>query len=193
MRAATVAIAAIVTTASPAVYADTPDAPPAGIGLGTGKGGVGDQPYPPPRPPLAATRDAGPAAAVATSPAVSPDDPTTGSNEELAERYGAVKAELNRYKAAASSTEKRLAIFGMLGAVAWLLIAAIKRVGKLTQRGKRWLPLVAAGLGVAVGAFTYLGAGQTWTLALFYGAGPWLAPFIQEVKNALWPGEPTGG
>lgn len=178
------ATAAIVVAAPATVLAETPDAPDEqGIGLSGGKGGTTPPSTPPPPQPLAG---------VTTSP-VTPETPTTGDDAELAERYDAVKAELDRYKAAASSTEKRLAIFGMLGAVAWLLIAAIKRVGNLTARGKRWLPLVSAGLGVAVGAFTYLGAGQTWTLALFYGAGPWLAPFIQEVKKALWPGEPTGG
>jgi hypothetical protein len=69
--------------------------------------------------------------------------------------------------------------FALLAALTHLLLTGIKKVMKLTTRGKRWLPWVALGLGVLTGFFgAYTGNIAT---AIAYGAGPPLAVIAQEL------------
>lgn len=132
-------------------------------------------------PQLAQAADAGPDAAPAaadTVPGTTADEVEPGSNEDLEQRLADLTAKYKALKAA-SPTEKRIAIAGLLGAVVWLLIAAFKRVGQ--WKSTRWIPWAVLGMGVVVGVVDKYALGAGWLNALISGGGPPLSVLIQEL------------
>jgi hypothetical protein len=103
-----------------------------------------------------------------------------GSNEDLLAKYNAMK---EAYAAAKGSGAdgKTLLYFLLLAACANLLISGIKRAMQLTNKGKKYLPWIAAGLGVVAGFASYYGLGVGLLAAVIYGAGPPAAIIFQEL------------
>jgi len=104
---------------------------------------------------------------------------------------GKVKAAYDAYRAAAPGV-KNLVLFALLAAGLQLLIKLGEYVGKISAPAKKWLPLVAAGLGVLVAVSTKYAAGEGWAVAILYGLSGPLAVFVNELGN-LWPGKKAAG
>ena len=104
--------------------------------------------------------------------------PDLGSNDDLIAKYEALK---DAYESRDEASSALLAWSAIVAAFAWLLIAAIKRLGNLTDRGKQWLPLVALGLGVIAGGAASIAEGIPWWQALVVGAGGPLSVFVHEL------------
>lgn len=133
--------------------------------------------------------DAGVDSAPVPAGAIDVRQPTTGSDAEVVARLAALADALAKMKAGSTPDQSHAAaIFAILASGTWLLLAILKRASGMTSRGKKWLPRVAAGLGVATGLLTYLGAGQPMIIAILYGAGPPLASAIQELWKSRSPG-----
>lgn len=119
-------------------------------------------------------------------------EPAEPSADDLLARIAALQAEIARYRSATTSAEKRLAIFSILAAMTWVLLAGLKTLSGMSTTAKRWLPRAAAFAGVAVGLFTKLAIGEPWLVAVLYGAGPPLAVLIQElIKSWVKPKDPA--
>lgn len=119
-------------------------------------------------------------------------EPALDPSEDLSARVAELQAQLAKYRAASNSTEKRMAIFSMLAALTWILLAGFKRLSDMSTTAKRWLPRAALFAGVAAGLFAKLGMGEPWLVAVLYGAGPGLAVLIQElIKGWVKPKDPA--
>lgn len=101
-----------------------------------------------------------------------------GSVEEVIARAKAAKDAYDDLKEKGTTA---ITVGGLAAAVTWLLIAGIKFAFPLHKKTKRWLPVVAAGLGIAAAVFGKMAMGLPWAQALVAGAGPPLAVFIQEI------------
>lgn len=90
-----------------------------------------------------------------------------------------------------SPEEKDLAIAAFIAILMNLLLTGVKRVMKLTSKGKKWLPFVALGLGLVIAIVQKFALGGGWVQALIYGgAGPG-AVIVQEMLNFFKKSEPT--
>jgi hypothetical protein len=132
--------------------------------------------------------DAGPetgAAAEVPGPGESPatvHEVEPGSDADLAARYEALKESV-----ADREGDSRTAVQwgAIVAALAWLLIAGVKRLRTWTDRGKRLLPLVAMALGVVAAIGAEVGLGLPWWQAAVVGGGGPLSVFLHElVKGA---------
>lgn len=138
----------------------------------------------------AAAQDAAPSDTAGPTPdwiddasAELPPAPEPGSNEDLLAEFNEVRAAYAALKDAEGG--KMVAWFLLIAAVCNLLISAIKRLMKLTSRGKKYLPWVALGLGVIAGFFSYYALGIGLLAALWYGAGPPFSVLIQELVRPI--------
>lgn len=100
----------------------------------------------------------------------------------IAERLTEVIKAFEAYRGATEATAKRLLLFGAFAVGGKLVIEVLLLlVPALGTRGKKWIPIVALGLGVAVGLLSSLAVGTTLLLAVLYGAGPPLGVFVNEL------------
>jgi soluble lytic murein transglycosylase-like protein len=126
-----------------------------------------------------------PSAAPATAPEAAPADADAIDWKVEAARAKdealAAKRAYDSYRDATDPTAKRLAIFAGLLAITNVLLTAFKTAVKLTSRGKKYLPWVAMGAGVATGLLAKLAAGEPTMMAIFYGMGPPGSVLAQEL------------
>lgn len=111
------------------------------------------------------------------------DPAEPGSNADIVTRLDEAKKALERYRSAESG--KTVLLFLLLAAVCNLLLSGLKRWRQLSDRGKKFLPWIALGLGVAVGFLSYAGTGAGMLESLLYGAGPPFAVLIQELVGPI--------
>lgn len=109
--------------------------------------------------------------------------PETGSNKDLLQKLNEVKDKYEDLKGANGG--KMLLVFLLLAAICNVLISGVKRVRKLTDKGKKYLPWVALGLGVVAGFAAYYGTGASIIEAFWYGAGPPSSVLIQELFGPI--------
>lgn len=121
--------------------------------------------------------DAGEAPEVETPAEEAPAD--EAAPETTAEEEKTVKEEVLDAKDAikafkdADATEKTLLFAAMMAALLNLLLTGIKRVMKLTTKGRKVLPWVALGAGLLIAIFERFVLGGSWMEAIIYGgAGP---------------------
>lgn len=110
--------------------------------------------------------------AIPAAPAA-PEKPIT---EQLAE----AKAAFTKLKAA-SPEEKTFAVTALIAVLLNLLLTGVKKVMKLTPKGKQTLPWVALGIGVGIAVLEKYGLDGSWVTALVYGAAGPGAVFFQEL------------
>lgn len=122
----------------------------------------------------------------ATSEAVAETsgDIEPGSNEDLQIRVEELTEAIAQLRAA-SPSEKRIALVGLLGAIAWLLFGLLKRTGTITDKGRKWIPLVAVGIGGLAGIFDAYVIGGSWLQALLTAGGPPLSVLFQALLGLL--------
>lgn len=147
---------------------------------------LADDAAPPPAPIVQV--DAAPAPAGAgfgTGSAVTPaPSSSTEPAPTVAEQLEAVKKAFDAYKAEHESNTKKLLLFALIAVVCNLIMTGLKSVTALGgDRGKKWIPVIMLGMGVVVGLFSSLGAGQSVGAAVLYGAGPPLSVFLHELLN----------
>lgn len=124
--------------------------------------------------------------AEAPAPAEAPKaDDTAGLLEEARKEAAATKAAYDAYRAATDPSAKKLAFFGLLLAGTNLLLTGFKLGVGLSGRGKKILPWIALGAGVATGLLAKLIAGEPTIVALLYGIGPPLAVLAQELFGLI--------
>ena len=142
-----------------------------------GSPAIADDPVPKPAP-VADVSDDGPTPDWVDAPVVEP-----GSNEDLTQKLGEAKQRLEDLRGAEDG--KMLLVFLLLAAICNVLLSGIKRWRKFSDKGKKYLPWVATGLGVAVGFLAYAGTGAGILEAFLYGAGPPFAVLIQELFGPI--------
>lgn len=91
-------------------------------------------------------------------------------------------------KAAQSGADQDLIKFawaGLIAAILKILIQLLERLTKLTDKGKKVIPLIAMGIGVLIAMLSKFAMGTTWFDAILLGgAGPG-AVFVNELFN-IW-------
>jgi hypothetical protein len=150
--------------------------------------GYAQEDAPPTEPEIAEAAPAEqPAAETAAAPAPSAeapapaDAPKADDTAALLEEAAATKRAYDAYRAAAEPSAKKLAFFALLLAGTNAGLSAFKLGVGLSGRGKKILPWVALGAGVATGLLAKLAAGEPTVWALVYGLGPPLAVLAQEL------------
>ncbi len=132
-----------------------------------------------------------PAAEAPTTPAPSAEAPAPAEAPEaddtarLLEEAAATKKAYDAYRAATDPSAKKLAFFGLLLAGTNIGLTVFKLGVGLSGRGKKILPWVALGAGVATGLLARLLAGEPTIVAILYGIGPPLAVLAQELLAGL--------
>lgn len=106
--------------------------------------------------------------------------------EDLIKELGETRAAWAAYKGAQAGG-KKAALFALIAALAVILMRVVKGTSMITSRGKYIIPKIALGLGVAVGLFSALAAGQPVLDSVLYGAGPPLAVFLHELTEKRKP------
>lgn len=135
-------------------------------------------------PETASTVSSGSSSAAAlTTPAITTDSTVPPAPEKSLEEQ--LKEAQAAYQAIKNSTpdKKDLAIAAFIAVLMNLLLTGVKKVMKLTDKAKKWLPFVALGLGLVIAVLQKYALGGGWVQALIYGgAGPG-AVFVQELFN----------
>lgn len=132
-----------------------------------------------------------PAAEPAAAPAPSAEAPAPAETPKaddtaaLLEEAAATKKAYDAYRAATDPSAKKLAFFGLLLAGTNIGLSVFKLGVGLSGRGKKTLPWVALGVGVATGLLAKLAAGEPTVWALVYGLGPPLAVLAQELFGLI--------
>lgn len=137
----------------------------------------------------ASAADAGVAAAPTVPPlpgdkpkagtAAKPEDaPPPATVDELIVELKTLRSDWAAYKSAESGG-KKAALFGLISAVA-LFLMRLTKAPLAKKYGKGVIPKIGLALGVAVGLFAALAAGQPVLDSVLYGAGPPLATFMHE-------------
>jgi hypothetical protein len=139
--------------------------------------------------------EAAPAEQPATEPATAPapsaeapapaEAPKADDTAGLLEEAAATKEAYDAYRAATDPSAKKLAFFGLLLAGTNLLLTGFKLGAGLSGRGKKILPWIALGAGVATGLLAKLAGGEPTIVALLYGLGPPLAVLAQELFGLI--------
>ena len=123
--------------------------------------------------------DEGPAPEWAAESVAAPVSAEPAPEMSLLDQLDEAKRALLEFRAQGYDWGNLGLLFALIAAITHLLLTAVKRVAKLTSRGKKFLPWVALGLGlVAAFAGSYTGSIVT---ALVYGAGPVAAVIAQEL------------
>lgn len=137
-------------------------------------------------------QDAGPAAPTSVDAgALAAAAPARG--DDLSAELDKLRQEVDAYRKAKKSddgvsTEKKLALFGLLASLTWTLCAGLKKVAGKVGKPKlaRWLPLVALALGPVAGFLSSKADGIGTIDAFLLGAGPPLAVLLHELGEMLW-------
>lgn len=129
--------------------------------------------------------DAAPSADPAPTPAP-PPSPIPPDTQSLEERLLAAQRALEAYRNA-DGPGRVAAIFGIIAALSWFLMGALKKT-TVGGKWKKYIPKVLLGLGVVVGFSFYMASGAGVVASFIYGAGPPFATFIHEL---LFPSKPT--
>ena len=135
---------------------------------------------------LAAPPDAGIAA---SAPAVATAPPAPAC--DLPCELGKLRTAYDSLKASGSGAPgaKHFAIAALVAVVLRLLMQGLEKIlgwDRLEAKRKRWIPLILLGLGALTAVATRYGAGESWPMALLYGATGPGAVFANEAMN-LWP------
>ena len=136
--------------------------------------------------PDATAADAGALAAAPEEGSASPSaavTPEAPSVAELLEQAAELKAEVDAYRAEEEAGPRRLALFGAIAAAFLLVVSMLRKFGTLTDRGKRWIPLAAAVLGVGLAVTQALAGGSSWSDAALVGMGPPLAVLLHQIRR----------
>jgi hypothetical protein len=145
---------------------------------------------------LSAVAIAQPDAGAPTVPALPDKAAPAPRGEDLAAELDALRTEVSEYRAARAAaaagksvpTETKLALLALLASLGWTLAAGLKKAAKKAGRPelKRWLPLVALGMGVAAGFLSSRAEGIGTIDAVLLGAGPPLSTLAHELGEMLW-------
>mgnify|MGYP001558054214 FL=1 len=126
--------------------------------------------------------DTAPAAPAPAAGAVTPAaDAPPATAEALLAELKKLRSDYATYKSAESGG-KKAALFALISAVA-LFLMRLAKAPLANKYGKSVVPKVALALGVAVGLFAALAAGQPVLDSVLYGAGPPLATFMHELMK----------
>jgi hypothetical protein len=124
---------------------------------------------------LALASDAGP---VTDAPPAAAADDIAGAAAKVTEAAKALKEP-------GSPSPKKFLWAALIAAIANLGLSIVKRLSKLQERGKKWLPRIAVALGAVVGVCEYYLMGGSLFTAILYGGAPLGAIVIQELMGPV--------
>lgn len=138
--------------------------------------------------PVLADSDAGPVAPAqldAGSTAAADDPAEPAAAPDVLEAGREVLEAYKRLKDREAGASLRLLIAGLVGAIASLLIAALRRFPGIDKR-KRWIPYALLGLGAIAGVADQLATGVGWAAALT-ALGPMLSVLFHQLAKQARP------
>lgn len=116
--------------------------------------------------------------------------PTSVTDKSLLDQLNEIRTEYAAYKNS-TPAGKDLALAGLLAVLLNLALTAVKKIMSITDKGKKWLPWVATGLGILITILDKYALGGGWVQALIYGAAGPGAVVIQELLGIKKSAQPV--